>query len=367
MRISHCEIYGYTLSYAHGEYVMSGGRAAQVQQSTLVRLATDAGAEGWGEVAPLSGTYLPNFVGGIRAALQELAPALIGADPTNLSLVHRIMDATLLGQQAAKSALDVACWDLLGQRSGLPVAVLLGGVLQADFPLYEAVPLGSPDSMAAFAEKRAAAGITAFQVKVGNRPREDAARVGGVVAATDGKALIVADANGGWTLQDGLIAARMMDDHDIFLEQPCRSLDDCALVGAACRLPLVLDEVIVTAADLVSGKSVAGAGSVNIKLGRVGGLSRAARMRDLAQDLGVSVTVEDMWGGDVTTAAVSHLAASTRPELMLSTCFFNDWTNEHVAVDPPRSKAGRGAAPTGPGLGITIDRTTLGPPLFSAN
>jgi cis-L-3-hydroxyproline dehydratase len=367
MRITACEVYGYELTYAHGQYVMSGGRAAQRQQSTLVRLLTDGDMDGWGEIAPLAGTYLPTFAGGLRAAIYEMAPLLIGIDPCNISLVHRVMNALLLGQSSAKSAIDIACWDILGKVAELPISVLLGGIVQAEFPLYQAVPLGDPDSMARFVTERAAVGIAQFQLKVGNDPYEDAKRVRRVVEVAGPDALIVADANGGWNLQNALIAVRQLADVDVYIEQPCRDTADCALVKATTSLPFVMDESIVTSADLFESKYRVGAGSVNIKLGRLGGLTASARMRDLAQDLGLSVTIEDAWGGDVTTAAISHLAASTQPELLLTTCFFNDWTKEHVAGYEPRSHNGRGSAPTGAGLGIHIDRASLGEPLFSVS
>jgi L-alanine-DL-glutamate epimerase-like enolase superfamily enzyme len=88
-------------------------------------------------------------------------------------------------------------------------------------------------------------------------------------------------------------------------------------------------------------------------------------MRDLIQDLNMMVSVEDMWGGDVITAAVSHIAASTRPENLLNVSFFNDWTDGHVAGHAPRSRDGRGSAPTDPGLGITVDAAALGEPIFT--
>jgi L-alanine-DL-glutamate epimerase-like enolase superfamily enzyme len=89
-------------------------------------------------------------------------------------------------------------------------------------------------------------------------------------------------------------------------------------------------------------------------------------MRDLAQELGLCVSVEDMWGGDVITAAVSHLAASTSPDHLMNVSFFNDWTDGHVAGHEPRSARGRGRAPSAPGLGIEVDATRLGKPIFVA-
>jgi L-alanine-DL-glutamate epimerase-like enolase superfamily enzyme len=140
--IDRVDVFGYDLTYAHGDYVMSSGRVVNVLPSTVVRITTRGGIQGYGETCPLGSTYLPGFAGGARAALRELAPALIGTDAANLAAVNALMDATLRGHEYAKSAVDVACWDILGRAANQPVAMLLGGVLQTELPLYVAVPLG---------------------------------------------------------------------------------------------------------------------------------------------------------------------------------------------------------------------------------
>jgi L-alanine-DL-glutamate epimerase-like enolase superfamily enzyme len=365
LRLAGLDCFGYELRYAHGEYVMSGGRAAASQIGTLVRLRTDESIDGWGEITPLGSTYLPTFAEGVRTALRFLAPHLLGLDPTNISSLRRTMDAVLMGHQYAKSAIDIACWDLRGKAAGLPISALFGGVLQEDFPVYEAVPLGSPESMASFVERRSTAGIKRFQLKVGNNPHDDAARTRAVVQTAADDTIIVADSNGGWSLLDARIAMNSMADLPVFIEQPCRTTEDSVLASRGNKLPLVLDESIVTLSDLYEAKRSAGVSSVNIKISRVGGLTSAALMRDVMQELNLMVSVEDMWGGDLITAAVSHLAASTRPESLLMTSFMNDWTDGHIAGYQPRSVNGRGSAPTGPGLGIEIDTSLLGEPLFS--
>jgi L-alanine-DL-glutamate epimerase-like enolase superfamily enzyme len=364
MKIVSIEVYEHLLSYAHGTYAMSGGRVATHQPSTLVRVVTDEGLDGWGESCPLGGTYLPSFVGGVRAAVAELGPHLIGVDPRATGAVQARMAQVLLGFNGARSAIDVACWDILGKSLGQPVSLLLGGVLQEDFPLYEAVPLSPPAQMAEFIERRRAAGITCFQVKVGNDPLEDAKRAEAAVAA-GGDSRLICDSNGGWRLQDAVRAVRAMEDLPIYLEQPCRSTADSARVRQVTALPMVMDESVVTAEDLYDVKRLVAAGSVNLKLGRLGGITPMRTLRDLAISLGMSVSLEDTWGGDVATAAVAHLAASTAADDLLSTSFFNDWTNEHVAPVRPTSRLGRGAAPTGPGLGIEVDVAGLGAPLFT--
>ena len=136
MRITGVDIYGLELRYVHGTYTMSGGRSADAQQSTLVQIRTDEGIEGWGEACPLGATYLEDFAEGVRAAMPLLAQAVIGLDPRELAAVGTAMELTLRGQRAAKSAIDVACWDILGKSTGLPVCTLLGGRRSEDFPLY---------------------------------------------------------------------------------------------------------------------------------------------------------------------------------------------------------------------------------------
>jgi L-alanine-DL-glutamate epimerase-like enolase superfamily enzyme len=273
------------------------------------------------------------------------------------------MDAALLGHPYAKSALDVACWDAFGQACGRPVCDLLGGRKQERFPLYVAVPLGAPEAMATFVQERRAEGIHRFQLKLGGDPLEDAARARAVVEATGDEDIVYGDANGGWRLRDALLAARAMADLPRFvLEQPCPTLEECLRVG----VPLILDEVITDLQSLLRAWEAGALCGINLKVSRVGGLTRARVIRDVAQELGLTVNIEDSWGGDVVTAAVSHLAASTRPETLQMVSFMNDWTNEHVAGHEPRSADGAGAAPTGPGLGISVDPAALGEPFFSA-
>src|SRR3954463_12116360 len=202
MRIVRIDVHGYELRYAHGEYVMSGGRSIASLPSTVVRVETESGVVGWGETCPLGPTYLPASAAGARAALGELAPALLGVDATNFSAVWKAMDGALRGHAYAKAAVDIACWDVLGRFARTPVATLLGGVLAEDFPLYVAIPLGRPQEMVAHVRARQDEGVRRFQLKLGADPREDAARVRAVLKATGEDELVIADANGGWRVHD---------------------------------------------------------------------------------------------------------------------------------------------------------------------
>ena len=313
--VERIDVYGYELTYAHGDYVMSSGREITRLPSTIVQITTVDGVQGFGETCPLGSTYLPAFGEGARAAIRELAPALIGADVTNLLDVHRRMDARLRGHEYAKSAIDVACWDAFGRLVGQPVAALLGGVLQRELPLYVAIPLGPPEQMAEFVVRERSAGIRNFQAKLGADPAEDAARVAAVLAETGPGDAVTGDANGAWRRQDAIIAARLLEGSERFrLEQPCPTLEECLAVRRLTTLPMVLDEVITDLPTLVRAVGLDAMDQVNLKISRVGGLLPARVMRDTAVALGIRLMIEDSWGGDVVSAAVAHLAAGTPPD-----------------------------------------------------
>lgn len=366
MRIARVDVYGYDLTYVHGRYVMSGGRVVETLPSTVVRLTTESGVTGFGEVCPLGPAYLPAHGGGARAALAELAPAVLGLSIANAAAVNAAMDRALMGHAYAKSAIDTAVWDALGRTTGLAACDLLGGRLADDFPLYFAVPLSSPAEMTAYVQARRAEGIHRFQLKVGADPREDAERVRDVVESIGPEDAVVVDANGGWRLQDAVVAARAIENLDrVFFEQPCPTLEECLIVRQRTTLPMVLDECIRDVHSLLRAYEARALEAFNLKISKVGGLTRAKQMRDLAVALGLRVTIEDTWGGDVVTAAVSHLAASTPPETLFTVSFMNDWTNEHVAGHEPRSRNGVGSALEAPGLGIDVDVALLGEPLVS--
>ncbi|MDQ3856849.1 MAG: mandelate racemase [Actinomycetota bacterium] len=364
--IERVDVYAYRLTYVHGTYVMSGGREIDVLESVVVGVTTDEGVVGFGEVCPLGPAYLPAHAEGAKAALRELAPLVLGLDVGDLGRIGDALDDGLRGHAYAKSAIDVACLDALGRLVRRPVATLLGGRRTDRFPLYVAVPLGPPDEMAAFVRERGAEGIHRFQLKAGADPHEDAERARAAVAATGPGDVIVIDANGGWPLQDAVVAARLLEPLErVFLEQPCATLEECLIVRSRTTLPMVLDEVIDDVPSLLRAYEAKSFEAFNLKISKVGGLTQARLLRDLAHALGLRVTIEDTWGGDVTTAAVSHLAASTAERTLFTVSFMNDWTREHVAGYRPRSDNGFGSPPKGDGLGIEVDREQLGEPLFS--
>ena len=137
------------LPLVEGTYKWSGGKSVSVFDSTIVGVETDTGLVGYGEVCPLGPFYLPAYAEGVRCGIRELAPHLIGYDPRELTKLNHRMDAALKGHPYVKSGIDIACWDLLGLSTGLPVCVLMGGRFGDNVRLYRAISQEAPEQMAA--------------------------------------------------------------------------------------------------------------------------------------------------------------------------------------------------------------------------
>lgn len=362
MRITGIEAWRVELPLHEGRYSWSNDNFVELFDSTVVAIETDAGLTGWGEVCPLGPAYLPAYANGARAGIREIGPALIGLDPRELAKLNLVMDRTLKGHPYVKSALDMACWDLLGKSAGLPVTTLLGGRYGEDFVLYRAISQEAPDAMAAKVASYRAEGYRRFQLKVGGEVETDIARIRACAAVLQPGDILVADANTGWTMHEAARVCDAVRDVDVSIEQPCASYDACLTIRQRTAKPVVLDEVMDGLEMVVRGHADGAMDVVNLKIGKVGGLTRARQIRDFCVSMGIAMTIEDSWGGDVVTAAIAHLAHSTPPELLFSATDFNSYVSRSIAPDAPRRSAGRLAAGRRPGLGVTPDLACLGEP-----
>jgi L-alanine-DL-glutamate epimerase-like enolase superfamily enzyme len=360
MRITRLSAHRVKLPLREGSYRWAGGLEISVFDSILVRVETDAGLTGVGEVCPLGPLYLAAYAEGALAGLRTIAPALVGEDPRQPERIDRRMDEALKGHPYAKSALDVACWDLLGQSTGLPVCELLGGRFGTSVPLYRAISQDAPERMAERVSGYRAEGYRRFQLKVGGDVETDVARIRAVAAVLSPGERLVADANTGWLAHEAIRVARRVEDLDVYLEQPCRTYEECLVVRRATGLPMVLDEIIETVPDLLRARADGALDAVNLKISRLGGLTRARRMRDLCTAVGLPMTLEDSWGGDVATAAIAHLAQSTPPEFLFSTTDFNGYGTVSTAEGAPQRKGGTLAASEAPGLGVRLREDVCG-------
>jgi cis-L-3-hydroxyproline dehydratase len=365
VKITRILAYRVELPLHETTYKWSGGKSVTVFDSTIVRVETDAGLAGHGEVCPLGPFYLPAYADGVRAGLRELGPHVLGEDPRQLGKLNRLMDAMLKGHPYVKSGIDIACWDILGQAAGLPVCELLGGRYGEDVHLYRAISQDTPDAMAGRVAGYRAEGYRRFQLKVGGDPDVDIARIHTVAGVLQTGDRLVADANTGWTQHEAMRVVKGVRDVDVYIEQPCLTYEECLSVRRHTPHPFVLDENIDSLDVLLRAKADLAMDVVNLKISKLGGLTRTAQARDLCVSMGIAMTLEDSWGGDITTAAIAHLAHSTPTELLFTTTDFNSYVTVSTATGAPQRVNGRMAASTAPGLGIAPRIDVLGSPVVT--
>ncbi len=360
MKITRIFAHRVELPLREGSYKWSGGKSVTVFDSTIVGVETDGGIIGFGEVCPLGPFYLPAYAEGVRAGLREMGPHLLGFDPRELLKLNQRMDAALKGHPYVKSGIDIACWDILGQVAGVPLCVLLGGRFGEGVRLYRAISQESPQAMAAKVAAYRSEGYTRFQLKVGGDADTDIERIRAVRALLGAGERLVADANTGWTQHEAMRVVRAVRDLDVYIEQPCLTYEECLAVRRHTDHPFVLDETIDSLEMLLRARSDLAMDAVNLKISKLGGLTRTRQLRDLCVSMGIAMTLEDSWGGDITTAAIAHLAHSTPEEFRFTSTDFNSYVTVSVAEGAPERVNGFMRASSAPGLGIKPKLEVLG-------
>jgi len=363
MKITCIVVFRVELPLLEADYRWSEGKSVAAFDSTVVAVHTDAGITGYGEVCPLGPVYLPAYARGARTGIAEIAPLLIGHDPTQLLALNRTMDYLLKGHPYVKSAIDMACWDITGKAAGMPLCHLFGGRFEPSFHLYRAISQRSAAEMAENVAGYRAEGYRRFQLKVGGDPEEDIARIRAVRAVLMPGDKLIADANTGWLMHEAARVVNAVRDVDVYIEQPCASYEQCLAIRRRTSLPFVLDEVIDSMDMILRGAADGAMDVVNLKISKFGGLTKLRQARDLCVSLGIAMTIEDSWGGDIVTAAIAHLAHSTPTEFLFTATDFNSYVTRSIAEGAPRRMNGRLAASDLPGLGVTPRLDVLGDPI----
>ena len=364
MEIRRIDVYAVRYHHAAGPFVMSGGRVSTEQDGTVVRLETDDGLVGWGEQCVVTPTYSDGYAPTTHAVLGLLAPALLGADPRRTDVAYARLDAATKGYRYAKAALDMACWDLFGRATGLPVADLLGGIHTEVFPLYTGIGIAAPGEMRDRCAAALQAGYRRVQLKVGTGVHEDVERIEACLEVLGDAEHVIVDANAWWTQAEAARVIAAVQHLDLMIEQPCASLEECALLRNTTRHPFVLDESLMELGDLVQARAAGAVDAARLKLSRLGGITPTRRARDLAASFGLPITVEDTGGGDLVSAATAHFAASIPPRLLLGGYLPGEMAAERIASGTPEPENGFARVPTGPGLGIEVHAEALGEPLL---
>lgn len=364
MKITSITVYQVDLPLEH-PYSLSAGRLKfETLDATLVKVETDAGLTGWGEGTPWGHTYIPAHGPGIRAGIETMARFILGLDPRRVLEVERAMDLALPGHLYAKSPIDMACWDIAGQAADLPIADLMGGGSRTPRPIAASVGAKSVEETRAVIDRYRQRGYIAHSVKIGGDVARDIARIRDVETLRNPEDIILYDVNRGWTRQQALRVMSAVEDLNVMIEQPCETLDDVAAISGKHATPVSVDESLVTLQDATRIARDGLAEVFGIKLNRVGGLTKAARIRDVALAHGIDMFVMATGGTVLADTEALHLAA-TIPD---ANCHAVWACQDMITVDiaggrGPRITNGHLHLPETPGLGVHPDEDALGPPI----
>ena len=361
MKISRLSVFQVELPLEY-PYWLSGGRMKfECLDATFVKIETDTGLVGWGEGTPWGHTYVPAHGPGIRAGIETMAPFVLGLDPRRVLDVERAMDLALPGHLYAKGPIDMACWDIAGKAAGVPIADLMGGGSRTPRPIASSVGAKTVEETREVIARYRARGYIAHSVKIGGDVARDIARVRDVEALCQPGDIMLYDVNRGWTRQQALRVMSALEDLNVMFEQPCETLDDIAAISGRHASPVSVDESLVTLQDAVRIARDGIAEVFGIKINRVGGLTKAARMRDVALAHGIDMFVMATGGSVLADTEALHLAATIPDANCHAVWACQDMITAEIAGGRgPRNIDGHLTLPEGPGLGVEPDEDALG-------
>lgn len=316
MRITHIETFPVRIPLKPERRMISALGQHTVSEYVLVRIGTDAGIEGVGEA-----TVMPRWSGetvwGARAVIDHvLAPLLIGCDPHAIAEIDHKMDRACAHNWFAKSAIEMACWDIQGRAAGKPVYDLLGGACRP-LAITCRFSMGAydPERARRRAQELVAEGFQTIKVKVGGEAERDIERVRIVRETIGPDRRIVIDANCGWDADTAIHCVNALDDcHISLVEQPTPDGDYAAIarVRREVKPPVMADDMcfnLIHARELIRNE---GCDVISLYPGKNGGIRKSMEIAEYAEAHGVACSIGSNLEWDVGTAAMGHLVVACR-------------------------------------------------------
>lgn len=320
MRIRKIQAYAVEIPLVPEKRMISALGRHEVSRYVVVRVEADNGLEGAGEA-----TVMPRWSGesvwGTKAIIEQVfAPLLIGQDPAEIAAIDLLMDRACAHNWFAKSAIEMACWDLLGKEAGKPVYDLLGGACRSrSVRCRFSMGAYDPDRARRRAGELVAEGFDTIKVKVGGRAEDDLLRVRTVREAIGPDRQLTIDANTGWDVATAIRCVRELEDCNLALvEQPTADGDYTAIkaVKDAVRPPVMADDMcfnLVHAKELVRRQAC---DLISVYPGKQGGIRKCKELVEYAGKHGIACSIGSNLEWDIATAAMAHLCVAL-PNLKL--------------------------------------------------
>jgi len=361
MKIASIKVWDFSPVYRDGPYAMSHV-TSDVAHGRQIMVKMADGLAGFGEMV-FAPSIPPDQLAERIADEPTVLDLLIGSDVSDLGAVAATLAARGKSWRGMAFGLETAMLDYQTRVAGLPLSDVLGGT-QADsvndyFSISERTTEKIEDRLRIAGADRA---VIQLKLGVGTRA-DDAAHVRAALTAMSANQTLLADANGGWTIEEALAMAAQFDDPRITWEEPCKTYADNVTVAQHVSAPVMVDQCVGDAAVAEQAIQDQSVQSLCIKPAFLGGLTPARRIRDLAAAAGMKMRIDGPFCGDIASAAILHVALGAPPDLLIAGCDLREPLVIELDLHGVVAKPGaRIAPPIGIGLGMDITESSLGSP-----
>ena len=340
----------------------------EYKENVFVRITTDEGIVGWGEACAHPVTS--ETQAGIVATVDLFGRLITGRNPFHIGAIHSALDNLFLqGNAGARSAIDIALYDIMGKASGQPVYNLLGGAHQTTFGKLATMPRAEPKRMGERARSLLKQGYTCFEPKMTGHLESldaDADRLEAIIELVPGSALVIADPNQMWrTAKDTIevLLRRFSGVANLAIEQPVwyYDIEGLAAITQAVPQKVVADEAIQNLSTMIAIASRRIADMVSLKLGKCGGFYKAVQMMRIAEAAGIPVRIDWTQGSHLLDTATGHLHAAVRIVGCDPGMDYQLRIKDHPVKEGGATldKQGRVVMPDAPGLGLVMDEKLI--------
>ena len=288
-------------------------RRVEFLEDLVVIIHTDSGLKGYGEGAPTP-VITGETMGTMQAVIDYLTSFLIGREIEDFESLIDIVQYRILKNTTAKSALEIALYDLRAKSQNLPLYQMLGGV-KREFETDITISLGETEKMVSDTLSAVALGYTILKIKVGDGVKKDIERIKAISEAAGKDIVLRLDANQGWTAKESVEILLALEKEDIALElveQPVKAddIEGLRYIKDRVQTPLLADESVFTLGDARRLLDLQAVDLINIKLAKCGGISSALKLADIADEYGVKCMLGCMLEGPISVGAGVHVASA---------------------------------------------------------
>jgi len=288
-------------------------RRVDALEDLVVIIECDDGSVGYGEGAATP-VITGETLGSMKATIEYIKPYLLGQEIEDFDTIIDLVHTLIVKNTTAKSALEIALYDLKAKSLKLPLYRMLGGT-QTTFTTDITISMGEIDKMIADSQDAMALGYDTLKIKIGDNPSKDVERVVAIHDALDKNIKLRLDANQGWSAKESVALLYALEKQGIiaeFIEQPVAADDYEGLryIKERVQTPLLADESIFSLKDAKRLLEMQAIDYVNIKLAKTAGITQALELADLSKSYGVKCMIGCMLEGPISVVAGVHVASA---------------------------------------------------------